>query len=319
LICSGVARADAPVVRVATIIPDGTGWARELRALARDVETSTSGALRVKWIFGGVAGDEMAMAERIARDQLDGTVSGGRLCEKLAPSMAVVRIPGLFQSRSEITHVMSRLKPKLDREFLEAGFANLAEAAAGASIPFGRHPVHDLAELKKERIWIWDIDEPLAKLLPAMGLSVVPTPIYEAGRAYDANKLDVFLTPAQAALAFQWSAQARWYSDFQFGWIVGCFLIANRSFDRLPLAAREALRASSAKTQKRMEDVGSTMDEQLLGGLFAKQGLQPVQVSQAARAELFEAARTARDKAHVVPDALLQQVMAWLADFRAQH
>jgi len=312
---TSAAQADPALLRLATVIPEGTAWARELLALSRDAE----GAIRIKWAFGGIAGDEQTMEQRIARDQLDGTVSGGMLCEKLSPSMRVVRIPGLFQSRAEVAHVLSRLKPQIDKEMLAAGFANLAEASAGASIPLTRMPAHDLAELRKQRIWIWDLDEPLKQLLPAMGIPVVPLPLYESARAYDSGRHDGFLTPPQAALAFQWSTQARWYTDFQFGWIVGCLVVANRAFDRLPVATRDALRTAAAKVQKRMEDVGAHMDEQLLGGLFEKQGLKHLRTTDSARAELFEAARVARDKNPVVAPELLGKVMSWLADFRAQR
>src|SRR6187399_1902252 len=88
MLCTSVGRADQ-VLRIGTIIPDGTAWAREVKALGREVESETRGGLRMKWYMGGVAGDEMEMAERVKRGQLDGILSGSVLCEKLAPSLQV--------------------------------------------------------------------------------------------------------------------------------------------------------------------------------------------------------------------------------------
>src|SRR5207248_2976006 len=139
----------------------------------------------------------------------------GMLCEKLAPSLRVFRIPALFQSRAETMYVLSRMKPQVDKEMLAAGFANLGEASVGPSIPFTRQSARDLHELRKQRMWIWDTDEPLKQLLPAMGFTVVPLPIHEAARAYDEGRHDGFISPPTAALGFQWSTQARWFTDFQ--------------------------------------------------------------------------------------------------------
>ncbi|MCA1664398.1 MAG: hypothetical protein LC659_09050, partial [Myxococcales bacterium] len=66
------APAETTVLRMAAIAPEGTSWARELKAFARGVEKATDGALRVKWYLGGVAGDEAEELARVERDQLDG-------------------------------------------------------------------------------------------------------------------------------------------------------------------------------------------------------------------------------------------------------
>src|SRR5262249_9030069 len=47
------------VLRMSTAAPDGTGWARELKAMGDSVQAATHGALRFKWYFGGVTGDEL--------------------------------------------------------------------------------------------------------------------------------------------------------------------------------------------------------------------------------------------------------------------
>jgi hypothetical protein len=67
--------------------------------------------------------------------------------------------------------------------------------------------------------------------------------------------------------------------------------------------------------------LASRQDDALLGGILAKQGLRTVPVSDRFRSEFFEAAREARTKypSSVVPEPLLQTVLSWLADYRAEH
>lgn len=81
------AHAEPVTLRLATVAPDGTGWARELKAFGREISTSTHDDVLIKWYMSGIAGDELQSHERVQRDQLDGILSGGMLCQRLAPSM----------------------------------------------------------------------------------------------------------------------------------------------------------------------------------------------------------------------------------------
>jgi len=315
------AAADPIVLRFAAVAPEGTGWARELKAFARDVESSTSGALRIKWYLGGIAGDDVQVGERVRRDQLDGVGSGGMLCTRLAPSMRVLSIPGLFQGREEAAYVMSRLKPVLDEEFAKSGFVNLAVAGLGSQVLITRNPVRSLADLRRGRYWVWNLDEVMLAELPEMGIRTVPLPLDAASHAYDEGLVDGFVAIPTAALAFQWSAVASYFTDLRIASLSGCLVVSNRAFDPLPLELREALRAAAAKTQMRLEELGRTQDEALLGGLFARQGLKPVPPSDSFRSEFLEAARGVRDKLgdKLVARPIVGRVIEMLADYRAEH
>lgn len=306
-------------LRIASIIPEGTGWARELRAFAREIESGTHGNVKVKLLLSGVAGDELEVADRIRRNQLDGIVSGGMLCQRLAPSLRVTRIPGLFLEREEAAAVAARLRSVLDKEFLENGFVNFGETVIGPAIPFTRQPVRTLEDLKKGRYWIWDVDDATRVELTALGMQVVPMPINLAARGYDEGKHDGFITPPTAALGFQWSTQARYFTPLPMHYVIGCLTIANRAYDALPQADREIVRGAAAKAKARIEEMGRTMDEQLLGSLFARQGLQPVPVSSALRSDFLELTRALRERsgAQVVSRELLGRVLGILADVRA--
>src|SRR5690348_13261182 len=113
------AHADPVVLRMASIAPDGTGWARELKAFARDVEAGSHGQLKIKWYFGGIAGDESQVPQRIRKGQLDGEAAA-ITCARLAPSLKVLRVVGLFRQREEASYVLSRLQPTVTREFARA-------------------------------------------------------------------------------------------------------------------------------------------------------------------------------------------------------
>jgi TRAP-type C4-dicarboxylate transport system substrate-binding protein len=316
-----VARAEPVTLRMASVAPEGSAWANLLHGLARELAVATHGQVEFKWYLGGVTGDELETFAAIEKGYLDGMASGGMVCERLAPSMRIQGLAGVFQSRDETAFVMDRLRPALEDETRHAGFEMVILSELGPEVLFTRTPVHSLAELRKLKLWLWSADEVGISVGRAMGLTIVPTTLEEAGRAYDEGRLDGFLAIPSAALAFQWSTQARYITDLRTGYLTGCVTVTARAMDRVPLAHRAAFHALFTKYDALFQDVERRQDDALLGGLLQRQGLTPVRPSEGFRSEFFEAARAARERLapRLVPRALIDRVLKLLADFRAEH
>jgi TRAP-type C4-dicarboxylate transport system substrate-binding protein len=318
------ARADGPAtLRFATVAPDGSSWAREIKAVTRSVEDASAGQLRIRWYWNGVAGEESEVAERMQRGQIDGVASGQIHCERVAPSFRILRVPGLFRDRDEAADVASRLQPTFEAEAHEAGVMLPAGVGLGADIIFTRNPVHSMAELRQLKLWRRSGDIIGIETSRAMGLQIVPLPLSEGARAFDAGQIDGFIAIPAAALTFQWFTRARYVIDLSgntFLW--GCIIIDGRSFARLSVSQQNLLREAAAKMGVLVDRDGRRLDEQLLGGLFQRQGVQVIKVSDAFRAEFMDAARHARDATidrQLIPKSLLTQTMSLLADHRAEY
>ena len=309
------------VIRMATPVPEGTLWAREIHRFQERVDKETDGQVRFKVYFGGVAGDELQMGERIRREQLDGAFSGGMLCMRAAPSMRVMRVLGLFQGRAELNYVLGRLKPIIDEEFRKAGFVNLGLVGVGPELIFSRRPIHTLADAKAVRLWTWGADNTLSPGLAGLGFTITRADVSDAGRLYDDGKVDGFIAAPTAALAFQWSARVKYMLPLRLASLDACIIIADRAFDPLPDTYKTIIRNAAAFAATHCEEFGKDQDEALLGGLFAKQGLMTLPVSPEVRSQFFSEARALREKmaGTLVPVALLNRVLALLADYRAEH
>jgi TRAP-type C4-dicarboxylate transport system substrate-binding protein len=311
--------AEPRTLRFATAAPDGTTWARELRAASRGVEQETHGAVRVKWYFGGIAGNELDVIDRIRRGQLDGATATVT-CSRLAPSLRVSRIPGLFHSRSELHAALGMLRPTLEAEFHKAGLVNLVDGVLGPAIVLSRTPVASLEALKKIRMWRWDLDDGIA-LSRAVGLDVVPLPVEQAAKAYDEHRIDAFAALPSAALAFQWSAQARYFTNLVLDYLPLCFVMSRDSFEALDPEVRDIVRGAMAKADAHLEFASAEGDDLLVTMLFQQQGLQLVPVSKEFAAGFLEAAERAQASAApgFVGAALLERVISFLADYRREH
>jgi TRAP-type C4-dicarboxylate transport system substrate-binding protein len=321
LLLSATASAVEPVtLRFATVAPDGTPWARELRAFANDIAAQTEGRVRLKLIFGSIAGDEQQMAERANRGQLDG-VASGMWCSSVSPSLRVLRLAGLLQTTEQASYVITRLRPRVDQDFERAGWINLAEVVLGATLTFSRKPAHTFAEMRAMKMWRWDLDDVGLKLFRQMGFDLVGLPVETAGRAYDDGRIDGFYGIPGAALVFQWSTKARYFIDLPLDYLVGCIVMKTSTWDHLLQTDRVILKAASAKVAVRAKEAVEDMNNQLVGRLFEKQGLIKIPVSEQLSAEFFAAAHQARKEMgdKLVPHDVLAQVLEWIADYQTER
>jgi TRAP-type transport system periplasmic protein len=321
VVSSAPAAADPIVLRLSSVAPEGTLWARELKAFGREVSSATHDAVSIKWYLSGIAGDELQSHERVRRDQLDGIVSGGMLCQRLSPSMRVLRMVGLFQTRAESGYVAGRLKALFDEDFRKQGFVNLGDIGIGPDLFFSREPIRSMEDFKRQRLWIWSLDPVWTAEMKALGVNAVPLPVEEAGRAYDEGRIDGFLALPNAALAFQWAAKTRYFSNLTLASMASCLLISSTAIESLPFESQAALRAAANKATLHFEDVSTAQEDALVGGLFERQGTQRVDASVGFRAAFLETARVAREALpeSIVPRALITKVLGWLSDFRAER
>ena len=181
--------------------------------------------------------------------------------------------------------------------------------------------MRSLEDLRRGRFWIWDLDEVYRAELPAIGLNVEPLPLERALAAFEAGQLDGFIGIPAAALAFQWSAHARYYADLRVGYVLGCLVVAQTAFDPLPTEMQRAVEAAAGRLMRHMEDMGEEQDTPLIHSLFEKQGMHRVEVTREFRGDFLDAARTARLKlgGTLTSQALLDDINGWLADYRSDH
>jgi TRAP-type C4-dicarboxylate transport system substrate-binding protein len=306
---------------MATVAPDGTEYAREFRAFAREVQTGTKDAVTVRWYWGGIAGDEIQARERIERGQLDGIASAGMLCGELSPTMRAMRMGALVQSSAEASYLLGRLRSDLAADFTAGGFESLGTPLLGSNVLYLNQNVSSLAELRKLRIMNWDLDNVGIASLRSIGVRVLPLPLERYNTEMDAGHADGFIGIASGALAFQWLPRTKVIMRLPIGFLAGCLLISQRSWNRLPVEARDILRGAAAKGMVRMSDLMERQDTKLLGGLFQRQGVQVVDPSTDLKAQFYGAVREARGRVseEIVPRAVFERLQVMLADYRAEH
>ena len=178
-----------------------------------------------------------------------------------------------------------------------------------------------MEDLRKLKLWIWNLDVVWQSGMSELGLHVVPLAVDDAGRAYDEGRVDGLLALPSAALVYQWSARSRYFTDLPIAAMAGCNFVSTAVFDGLSQSAQSALRQASAKLNFRVSEANGALEDALIGGLFEKQGVHRQAASEQFRIIFFDAAKEARERLpkEIVPPQLITLVMGWLSDYRASH
>jgi TRAP-type C4-dicarboxylate transport system substrate-binding protein len=318
-----LARAQAPAItlRVATPAPDGTRWAGLIREFMRQVETTTGGTLRLKMVWGGIAGDDVQVAERVARGQLDAVLSGGMLCEQLAPTHRALRLTGVYRDYDEVNSVAGQLRGSIEKEARAHGYVYLADMNLGVVDLFSRAPLRTLDEIRTARLWMWNLDTVGIEQYREMGLHLVELPLDQAGPAYLAGQHDGFIAIPGAMLAYQWGAHTRFITELHVSYLVGCVLVANRAFDRLTGEQQQALRLAAAQIRVRTDAAIVEEDAKVIAGAFGKQGTRTVPVSAELRNQVEKEAKAAINRLgdKLIPRRLFLEVLQLVDDYRMSH
>ena len=156
--------------------------------MARELETTTHGDVRMKWYLGGIAGDEATALDRVRRGQLDG-VAGALFCGSLSPTLAVTRVAGLVQSRDEALHLLNHLRPRIDEDFKKTASSPSCIGNFGNDIMLPARPRRRFAELRKRPHVDLERRHGAARQMELMGLNMVPATIDAAlGRSTTAAR-----------------------------------------------------------------------------------------------------------------------------------
>jgi TRAP-type C4-dicarboxylate transport system substrate-binding protein len=308
----------APVVlRLATVAPDGSAWAREFKAFARDVAMHTNGEVQIKWYWGAIAGDELEVEDRMARGQIDGTASGGGLCTKFSPTQRAARTQDLLASHQEATWLARQLNDTLEQEFLQHGMVYLGGPVIGTELVWSRDPIHTVEELARHRLWRWDVDRTAIALSRAAGLTIVPKSLQDILHSYENGELDSFLSIPSTMLAFQLLPKVRYVQDWAHGYLIGCLIVAQRSFDRLSFEQQRIVRSDGNKYIRRVDDVALDIDTRLLSGMLQQQGIVVQHAPEEMKQKLLAAMHDAHKK--VSDPQISDEIVRHLRELVAEH
>lgn len=310
--------AAAVTVKLATLVPDGSVWDKELKRMGSEWRRDTGGRVELRVYPGGVAGDEGAVVRKMRLGVLDAaTMTVGGLSD-IDPAFSVFNIPLFFDSYDELFHVVKALEPVLVERLRAQGFELLGWGHAGWIHVFSTQRISSLADLKKLKMFVGAGDSEMTQFWKRSGFRAVPLSSTDILTGLKTGMIDVYPATPLAALSFQWFRDTPYMHGLGIAPLVGATVFTARTWARLEPADQKALVAGARRVEKNLETEIPAQDSTAVAEM-EQRGLSVVEDFDPAEWQA-EADAFARTMVEIkVPREIYDAALAARDDYRRQQ
>ncbi len=227
------AGAEAVVLKIATITPDGTVLMRKMREGGEEVKRKTENRVRFKFYPGGVMGNDKAVLRKIRVGQLHGGLLTGGGLARHYPDGLVYGLPMKFNSFEEVDYARERVDPIIQSGLEKAGFMTFGLIETGFAFVLSQRPVQSIDGLKELKIWIPTTDPIAINLLKSFDITPIPLEIADVRPGLQTGLIDTVATPPIAAIALQWHTQTKYLTDTPISYVYGVLAIDRKAFGKI--------------------------------------------------------------------------------------
>lgn len=322
LVCvasAGPAEAQPILIKMATLVPEGSSWHLLLKEMAEKWKTASGGKVTLRLYPGGVAGDD----PDVVRKMRLGTLNAGLLTAvgmaEIDKSVYALGVPMMYASYDEVYAVLEKMRPRLEASMETKGFVVLNWADGGWVHFFTQKPVATPDDLKQLKLFSWAADAESVDIMKSAGFNPVPLPATELATALQTGLVTALGTPPQVAVISQYFTSARNMTNLKWQLLLGATVVKKDIWERVPAEVRPALalaaREAGARLREEMRQGGDRDVEAM-----RKRGLNVVAVDDKARALWLKAAEGfyAKIRGPIIPADAFDEAMRYRNEYRAQ-
>jgi TRAP-type C4-dicarboxylate transport system substrate-binding protein len=315
------AEAQAPIiVRMATLVPDGSSWHLILKETADKWKQVSGGRVTVRLFPGGVAGDDPDVVRKMRLGTLNAGVLTSVGVAEIDKSVYAMGIPLMYDSYEEVYWVHEKMRPKLEASLEAKGFVVLNWADGGWVHFFTQKPVAIPDDLRKLKLFSWAGDAEAVEVWRSAGFNPVPLPSTEISTALQTGLVEALGSPPQVAVISQFFTHAKNMTDLRWQLLQGATIITKATWEKIPADLRPELfkvsQEAGARLQKEIRE-SETKDVDAM----KKRGLTVVPVSAAQRAQWQKLTESIypRIRGKVVPAEAFDEAMRYRDEYRKQR
>jgi TRAP-type transport system periplasmic protein len=284
LLLTAAAQAAPPVlVKMATLVPDGSSWHLILKETAEQWKTLSGGRVNVRLYAGGVAGDDPDVVRKMRLGTLNAGVLTSVGVAEIDSSVYALGVPLMYDSYEEVYYVLDKMRPTLEARLEAKGFVVLNWADGGWVHFFTQSPVATPDDLRKLKLFSWAGDSESVEVWRSAGFNPVPLPATEIATALQTGLVNALPSPPQVAVISQYYTHARNMTDLRWQLLLGATVIHKATWEKVPADARQALLESARENGRRLQAEIRKSGEKDIESM-RKRGLNVVAVDAAARA-----------------------------------
>ena len=282
-----VSSASAKTLKLATVMPDGSSWLEEMRAVAKAIKSETDGRVKIKFYPGGVMGNDKTVMRKIRVGQLQGGAFTSGALAPAFPDIDLYSLPLLFRTYEEVDYVRSKVDATLAAGLEANGFVPLAITDGGFAYIASQRPVRRVEDLSGAKVWMPEDDVMSETAFRVAGVAPVPLPIADVYTALQTGLVDTVGAPPSALIAFQWHTKVKYFTDVPLMYLIGILAVDGKAFSKLTPDDQELLRLRFAEAAVRL-DAESRAGDLNAREALAKQGIEFVEASSDAEVERWQ-------------------------------
>jgi TRAP-type C4-dicarboxylate transport system substrate-binding protein len=240
-------------IKLATVVPDGSIWDKNLKQMAEEWKEATVGRVTVT-VFGGASqGDEATVLRKMRLDALQAASFTAVGLGSIDPAFNVFDVPFFFESYDELNDVTAKLTPTIAKRLDAKGFVLLNWGHGGWTQVFTKRPVKTLDDLKSIKLYTSAGNDRMVQWFKANGFQPRPMAMTDIMTGLTTGMIEGLPTPALAAQLFQWYRQTPYMLDIGLAPVVGASIITKKAWNTIPAGDRPRLLASAAGVEKRLQ------------------------------------------------------------------
>jgi TRAP-type C4-dicarboxylate transport system substrate-binding protein len=314
------ASAPARTLKIATVVPEGSAWVKEMRKVGKQIEQKTQKRVRFKFYPGGIMGNDKTVLRKIRAGQLQGgAFSSGALGEAY-PDIELYGLPLMFRDYDEVDYVRERMDERLIAGLERAGFVALAITDGGFAYLMSQRPMRQVSDLSGAKVWTQEGDVMSEIALEIAGVSPVQLSLADVYTALQTRLVDTVGAPAMGAIALQWHTKVKYLTDVPLTYVTGAFVIDGKVFAALKPEDQQVIREVVREAAQRL-DAGSREGEQSALRALRGHGVQFVSAATPAEEErwhdITREALVVLRKRQIYSDAMIDEIERLLEEYRS--
>ena len=239
-----LARAQNVVLKIGTIAPEGSAWAKAFREINKELEQKTNKQVSLRLFPGGILGDEVDMLRKIKVGEIQGALLTGGGLGVIFKDIKILGIPFLFQNYQEVDAVMAHMDSFFQKGLLDNGFKSMGWAEQGFIYLLSKEPIRNAADLKKGKVWIWE-DTPLGRaVFKELGVNAIPLSVTDVLMALQTGMIDTVYSSPLAAIGVQWFTKVSYMTDVPLAYSPGAMVLKKSDFEKISPAQRPIVEAA---------------------------------------------------------------------------
>jgi TRAP-type transport system periplasmic protein len=320
LVLAATAEAQTVVVKMATLVPDGSSWHQILKETAEKWKTLSGGRVVVRLYPGGVAGDDPDVVRKMRLGTLNAGVLTSVGVAEIDKAVYALGIPMMYASYEEVYYVLEKMRPRLEAGLETKGFVVLNWADGGWVRFFSQRPVAVPDDLRALKLFSWAGDNESVEIWRAAGFNPVPLPSTEIATALQTGLVNALGAPPQVAVITQYYNHAKNMTDLQWQLLLGATLISKATWEKIPADLRPALLEAAREGGRRLQEEIRNSGEKDVEAM-RKRGLNVVTVDARARESWRKTAEGMypRIRGAIVPADAFDEALRYRDEYRKQQ